>query len=320
MISIVIPIYNASDGLRRCLDSIVNQTFKEYEVWLINDGSTDSSGAICDEYVKNHKEFSVYHSENHGVSVARNIGIEKAEGDFITFIDADDYVEKTFLETLFPNNDEDISVCGHKVVRFNLKSEIVTPQFTSIEGLINSPMIRSVWGKLFKTKLIKDAGIKFDTTLGIGEDTLFTLICLNHVNSLKIKTEIEYVYFSPRYNINKYKTLPADLISLRKKFRVQELILKNSSYDIGRLNESNTKILAFNLLTVLYLSEMYRFSERRKYLLEFADETSGESIGLSKRLNKIYNLLKRTKNERLADLFILIMIKSMWFKSRIIRN
>src|SRR5690606_5821173 len=113
----------------------------------------DSSGAICDEYVKNHKEFSVYHSENHGVSVARNIGIEKAEGDFITFIDADDYVEKTFLETLFPNNDEDISVCGHKVVRFNLKSEIVTPQFTSIEGLINSPMIRSVWGKLFKTKL-----------------------------------------------------------------------------------------------------------------------------------------------------------------------
>src|SRR5690606_5914564 len=127
-----------------------------------------------------------------------------------------DYVEKTFLETLFPNNDEDISVCGHKVVRFNLKSEIVTPQFTSIEGLINSPMIRSVWGKLFKTKLIKDAGIKFDTTLGIGEDTLFTMICLNHVNSLKIKTEIEYVYFSPRYNINKYKTLPADLISLRK--------------------------------------------------------------------------------------------------------
>jgi glycosyltransferase involved in cell wall biosynthesis len=109
-ISIIVPVYNTEKYLRRCLDSIVAQTFKDYECIIVDDGSTDGSAAICDEYEKKDSRFKVLHKENEGVSAARNVGIEYAEGEFITFVDSDDYLSSVYLRDLYDNKEYDYVV------------------------------------------------------------------------------------------------------------------------------------------------------------------------------------------------------------------
>ena len=114
-ISIIVPVYNVEKLLSKCVDSILNQNFKDFELLLIDDGSKDKSGLICEEYAKKDSRISVYHKTNGGLSSARNYGIEHALGEFITFIDSDDYVDKSMLEILYNNmieNDVDLSITG----------------------------------------------------------------------------------------------------------------------------------------------------------------------------------------------------------------
>ena len=100
MISVIVPVYNVEKYLKRCVDSILAQDYEDYEVILVDDGSTDQSGNICDAYAKNHKNVKVIHKENAGPSGARNVGIKEADGDFVTFIDSDDYISNRYLFVL----------------------------------------------------------------------------------------------------------------------------------------------------------------------------------------------------------------------------
>ncbi|GAA2900061.1 glycosyltransferase family 2 protein [Enterococcus pseudoavium] len=114
-ISVIVPVYNVEDLLSKCVDSILIQSFKDFELLLINDGSKDKSGNICEEYAKKDSRISVYHKKNGGLSSARNYGIEHAHGNFITFIDSDDFVDKSMLKILYDNmieNDADLSITG----------------------------------------------------------------------------------------------------------------------------------------------------------------------------------------------------------------
>ena len=118
LISIIIPVYNAEKYLRQCLDSIINQTYTNFEVLLVNDGSTDSSGMICQEYVENDSRFRYFEKENGGASSARNLGLERSGGAYITFIDSDDWVTPEYLEVLYTTlkeNDVDISISSFKL-------------------------------------------------------------------------------------------------------------------------------------------------------------------------------------------------------------
>lgn len=101
LITIIVPVYNVENYLRKCLNSIVKQTYKNVEIILIDDGSTDESGKICDEYIQKHTNLRVIHKENEGVSVARNLGISEAKGKYIIFIDGDDYIERKMIEKLY---------------------------------------------------------------------------------------------------------------------------------------------------------------------------------------------------------------------------
>ena len=100
-ISIIVPVYKAELFLPRCIDSILTQTFTDFELLLIDDGSPDNSGSICDEYALKDKRIRVFHKENGGVSSARNLGLDNAKGEWITFIDADDWISNTFIEHLY---------------------------------------------------------------------------------------------------------------------------------------------------------------------------------------------------------------------------
>lgn len=115
LISIVVPVYNVSSYLRRCLDSILKQTYGQFEVILVNDGSTDGSGAICQDYAAKDGRIRLVHQENQGPSAARNLGLQLAQGEYVTFVDADDFLEATYLEVLYRGlveNDADISICN----------------------------------------------------------------------------------------------------------------------------------------------------------------------------------------------------------------
>lgn len=105
-ISIIVPVYNAEKTLHRCTNSIINQLYQNWELLLIDDGSTDNSSVICDEYVRKDKRIRVFHKENGGVSSARNVGLDNAEGEWITFIDSDDWVENNYLSNLYQNNEK----------------------------------------------------------------------------------------------------------------------------------------------------------------------------------------------------------------------
>ena len=138
LISIIVPVYKAEKYLSECIDSIISQTYENFELILIDDGSPDNSGKICDEYAEKDKRIKVIHKENAGVSSARNIGLDNASGEYIAFIDSDDFVDKQYLEKLHCNlkhNDADISLCRlsyYKKDVANIRREI----FPKKEGKI----------------------------------------------------------------------------------------------------------------------------------------------------------------------------------------
>ena len=115
VVSVIIPIYKAEPYLKKCLDSIAAQTYKNLEIILIDDGSPDNCGRICDEYAANDPRVKVIHKQNGGMSDARNTGLDNATGEYLTFIDSDDYVSENFVDTLLNalrDNDADMSVCS----------------------------------------------------------------------------------------------------------------------------------------------------------------------------------------------------------------
>lgn len=165
-ISVIVPVYNVEDYLEECIDSILNQTYSNLEIILVDDGSPDNCGQICDDYAKKDNRIKVIHKENGGLSDARNIGIENSIGKYITFIDSDDCVNKKYIEILYNqliNTKSDISVCSYKTFNdfyidedFKLNdTEILTRQEILLKLYGENNRINYVvsWGKLYKKKL-----------------------------------------------------------------------------------------------------------------------------------------------------------------------
>lgn len=169
LITVVVPIYNVEQYLHQCIDSICNQTHKELEIILVDDGSKDKSGNICDEYAKKDKRIIVIHKENGGLSDARNAGIEIASGEFICFIDSDDFIDKHMLENLYlscVHNEAQISICKRRFVYDNEDTKSTcnaysTEVFSGVEGfkhflLEDIDGFVVAWNKLYKTNLFNN--------------------------------------------------------------------------------------------------------------------------------------------------------------------
>lgn len=192
IISIIIPVYNTEKYLRRCLDSIVAQTYKDFEVILVDDGSTDGSGKICDEYVAKDNRFKTIHKDNGGVSSARNFGLKNAKGEWIYFCDSDDKLaNKNSLQLLYnlTNKEAELVVCGNNDVDDNGKditSRSVIKQYIRVfkkEKYLklffheNSPIGGQgyLWNKLFKRDIIEKHKLRFASNIYFAEDVLFVL-------------------------------------------------------------------------------------------------------------------------------------------------
>jgi glycosyltransferase involved in cell wall biosynthesis len=213
LISVVVPIYNVELYLKKCIQSIQYQTYKNLEIILIDDGSTDGSGIICNKIAAKDKRVHVIHVSNGGVSFARNIGIKNALGKYIAFIDADDTIETKYIEVLYASMMKykvDISFCNYKEIIVNNEgvyilehqddfcSGILRDDFALLFTSKSEVMVGGPVGKLFNAQILKQNKIKFDQNHAWREDTMFCLAYFKYVNSYVRIPEMLYNYF--RYN------------------------------------------------------------------------------------------------------------------------
>ena len=230
LISIIVPIYNTEKYLHQCLDSILNQTYTNFEVLLVNDGSTDSSGIICQEYVERDSRFRYFEKDNGGVASARNLGLEHSEGTYITFIDSDDWVEQNYLDVLYTalkENDTDVAISTYKRFAqdsvFYLRSySKENDEFLNIGKRNRNSFLEilprlgeldhsfySISSKLIKREII--GNLLFDEQISYAEDLNFFFYLYLGVESVVFVRDYTYVYrthdASTSQNVNELQAL-----------------------------------------------------------------------------------------------------------------
>lgn len=205
LISIIVPVYNVEKYVRRCIDSILTQSYKNFELILIDDGSTDMSGKICDTYLQQDERIKVIHQKNGGLSAARNAGIEVATGDYVTFIDSDDYIAQEYLLVLLNGIKKfkaDISMClGMKffdgeTVKCEEWNDNISEVFNSCDALENVLYHKKLnlyaWGKLYKSSLFE--GIRFPENK-LFEDVYTTYKLMDKADCILFNPTRLYYYY-----------------------------------------------------------------------------------------------------------------------------
>ena len=203
-VSIIVPVYNVEKYLKRCIQSILSQTFNDLELILINDGSSDKSGKICDKYSKKDNRIKVIHKENGGVSTARNLGLDNARGDYVMFVDSDDWLQKEAVKKLvdkIENCNADfccgsflnigaINSTAHLITNFDKTNKTDAGAFYSFI----SEMFLGVCAKLFKRSIIKQNKIRFQKNITYLEDTIYLYRYLQNCDSVCSVSDIVYFY------------------------------------------------------------------------------------------------------------------------------
>ncbi len=204
LISIIIPVYNVERFIERCVDSLLAQTFDDFELILINDGSSDRSGEICDRYAQRDGRVRVIHKRNGGVSTARNAGLDLARGRYICFIDSDDWVDPNFLADFkIGDYDADIYISGalydidNRVYSYKKYEAIYIKDREEIGAELTRQNIWQngyPWGKLYRTDIINSNNLRFDEKLSIHEDHVFVFEYYTHIESLYLTDSAGYHY------------------------------------------------------------------------------------------------------------------------------
>lgn len=226
-ISIIIPVFNAEKNLNKLLDSLIEQSFKSFEVIIIDDGSTDNSPQICDDYSLRYNQIICVHQKNQGVSAARNLGLKMATGNYIAFVDSDDNIGKDYLKNLIQKisyGDKEIIIGGYRIIHHNfsldekrfLPDNVLSTDNLDCEFLAEAlklGLLNSTWGKLFSIESIKN--ISYDDEMSYGEDTKFLLNSIEKSEKIIFSSECDYTYicdnglsvaktYDKIYSINKY--------------------------------------------------------------------------------------------------------------------
>jgi len=236
-ISVIVPVYKVEKYLSVCIDSVLHQSYADFELLLIDDGSPDNSGKICDYYQQIDPRVKVYHQDNKGVSAARNLGLDNASGKWILFADSDDWADHDWLQSYanhFSNEDDIIfqgvivestsnqsirSLTSGRYVNDNVGKGILHV-IEEIDFTYNS-----TWSKIFKRDIIEKNKIRFDTNMSLGEDMVFTSQYCCHINSISLLPEEHYHYIQSHGNLTTVKwplSLLADWLE-RQELVAQEL-------------------------------------------------------------------------------------------------
>lgn len=285
LISVIVPVFNVEKYLCKCIDSILNQTYKNLEIILIDDGSTDKSGTICDTYTKKDSRIKVIHQNNEGLSAARNAGLDIAKGDYISFIDSDDFIDPDMFDVLLCNlekNKADICACGFKKVYNDTDSSNSLNKFLeynktfsrheAMESLCENKIINfSVNDKLFKKSLFND--LRFTEGI-IFEDMDLVYKLIDKSNKIFFICEPKYNYRIRQGSIlhGNFSTKKMELISVYKQFlgfiskKYPDLLNKAKCYFL--------ELCLINLFDVLGSNE--KFEKEKNELIILALKTYKE--------------------------------------------
>lgn len=212
LISVIIPIYNISAYLPKCVDSVLNQTYQHLEIILVDDGSTDDCPGICDDYARKDKRIRVIHKKNGGLSDARNKGIELSEGEYITFIDGDDYVEPDmveYLHHLLAENRADMSVCQYNKVYeetekvqpvLHIRGMVAVGNEECVKAFFTFPIGTVAWGKLYRRSMFSKIRYPYGK---FHEDVYTTYRLVALCNRIVVGNEHKYNYLQRRNSITK---------------------------------------------------------------------------------------------------------------------
>ena len=284
-ISVIVPVYNYEKYLNKCIDSILSQTFTDFELLLINDGSTDRSGEICDMYSEKDERVKVFHKENGGVSSARNVGLENVKGEFITFVDSDDDIMELFLETVYKEiKNVDIVYQGIIRINNNLNKDLEFQSFENkietVPSFFNKSMVSShgyVLGKIFKKQIIKNNTIRFDESVNLSEDSLFILEYLKYV--VKIRLSCHKMY--------RYHDTPDSLVKIKYSF----------NEELNLLNLANEKLIEVFRIHQIDPNTSIKYKESTYYLHRVLERLYNSDFQKKDRLFRLKILLLNFRGE-----------------------
>lgn len=303
-VSIIMPVYNAERTVEKSIHSVLDQTYTNYELIVIDDGSTDKTNMICQKFTQNDKITYILKG-NEGVSKARNIGIEKATGDYICFIDSDDQYEKEYLQTMIDEiikTKSDLVVCGYKAITDKQKDINYKEKFTTnkvgevIEKLQPIVLFNQVWNKIFYTRKIKENQIYFDEKMSIAEDYQFVLDYLECCHQISYLNQALYRYtisntglgFKYRNDKNEIKLLLID--NIKEKYLA-------AGDDMEYVYKSYIKQLYAGISNLVDKRLNVTFKERKKIIKEF--------------LNSKNNIKRKEEIQKVKDIKYKILAKMM---------
>lgn len=253
-ISVIVPVYNSSDYIGRCIDSVLNQTYNNFELILVDDGSIDNSLSILKEYEIKDKRIKVFTQKNSGPGVARNLGIAKATGDYIVFVDSDDYIDEEYFDLLSKKDDDVVFIDVNQV---NEKFEMISEEHISIyaskpkDYIIRSQLTGKIpWGgvrKAVKRVLLANNHIKY-SNLQIGEEALYSFLVLYYAKSFSFINKAVYSYVNRTNSQSKKND--------EDPWTPVYLNLKDKIINIGEYNTFSNTLNSF-LITSLMVS-LYR--------------------------------------------------------------
>lgn len=266
-ISVIVPVYNAERYLHSCIESIIAQTFSDFELLLINDGSKDNSGDICNKYVEKDSRIRVFHKENGGVSSARNVGLDNARGEWVAFVDSDDTLDINFIQKSLYNIPDFVDIVflswakkkKGKVVYEKILPDVVYDSNNLHKAFCETDIVYMgiPWGRIYKMDVIKKYKIHFDISLPISEDRLFFYEYIIHSHGILLSSYIGY-FFRITYN---------GLSSKKHSQKLNELRINKLNIAVKKIKEnyelSPKEYFPFWFQQLIYLSLLMSASVKR---------------------------------------------------------
>ncbi|WP_270310107.1 glycosyltransferase family 2 protein [Streptococcus infantarius] len=340
LVSIIVPVYNVEKYLKRCLDSIINQTYSSIEIILIDDGSTDSSGDICESYARLDSRITVIHKKNAGLGMARNTALDIAKGKYVIFVDSDDYIAPNMLENLYTTLVEakaDTCIGGYQRVysdkieifenpikgkifdKSNILSDVLSKMFGRLNN--NDSLEMSVWKVLFSNELIQTYDIRFPSEREfISEDIIFDTEYYAKANRVVMSSDVGYYYcdnedsLTTKYNPNRFDLqvkLYLELIERVKRLKIYEV-------SIDRLNATLIAVARYSIKLEQKFSFRNGLIQSKRNIKEICQNSVLKNALLCfkpKNVNfqsRVVNWL--IKNNCINLLFWVMFIKNNWLK------
>lgn len=278
--SVIVPVYNVESYLPRCIDSLLAQNYVDLEILLIDNGSNDQSGQICENYAAQFSNITAYHIPNKGVGSARNFGLSKAKGEFICFVDADDYLVGNLFSDVESQLDSQLDLVVfsyYNSIEKNLSEIDRSAKILPTEGkkdksdfialfqeLFLTDMMYTVWNKIYRREFLEEHQIVFES-YELGEDVRFNLSVYQHVNTVFLVKSAYYVYVSGRvdsamgqYNPNRMN------YQLEELGKVDQLMISWNSHDDQFIDQIKARILMSNIQNIS--KQKMSLSKKRHYV------------------------------------------------------